>query len=224
MVSVLENTDVPWVMMINGKLWRLYSATATNYDEIDLEKALAAPDQLVALKYWWLFFRHDAFTGFLDDRLQQSADYAKGLDDRLKDRVFTEIFPHFAKGFIRQIQARGLSLSKGGGLRQAQGAKIEDSEEALQWVYEGTLTFLYRLMFVLYAESLELLLLAETRGYRALSLYARKQEIAARIRPGHGLSAALRPTVTPASAGPGHDFRGRGWRARSAGCWTRARG
>lgn len=170
-VSVLENSDVPWVIMTNGKLWRLYSATAsnkaTNYYEIDLEEALAAPDQVTALKYWWLFFRQDAFTGFLDELLQQSADYAKGLGDRLKDRVFTEIFPHFAAGFIHQIRA------------EAGHSQANFNDEALQWVYEGTLTFLYRLMFVLYAESLELLPLAETRGYRALSLNEMKRGIAA---------------------------------------------
>ena len=171
-VSVLENSDVPWVIMTNGKLWRLYSATAsnkaTNYYEVDLEEALAVPDERTALKYWWLLFRHDAFTGFLDDLLQKSADYAKSLGDRLKERVFTQIFPHFAAGFIHNIRA------------QAGQPQANFDEESLQAVYEGTLTFLYRLMFVLYAESLELLPLSERRGYRELSLYKMKGEIGAR--------------------------------------------
>jgi len=80
-VSVLENTAAPWVIISNGKLWRLYSATAsnkaTNYYEVDLEEALAAPDLTVTLKYWWLFFRRQAFTGFLDELLQRSADSPK---------------------------------------------------------------------------------------------------------------------------------------------------
>ena len=168
-VSVLENTEAPWVIVTNGKLWRLYSATAnnkaTNYYEVDLEEALAAPDQITALKYWWLFYRQEAFTGFLDDLLQKSADYAKELGDRLKDRVFTEIFPHFAAGFIHNIRA-GVG-----------NPNANFNEEALLSVYEGTLAFLYRLMFVLYAESLELLPLYETRGYRELSLYKMKGEI-----------------------------------------------
>ncbi|MCI0577975.1 MAG: Eco57I restriction-modification methylase domain-containing protein [Chloroflexi bacterium] len=169
-VSVLEQGDVPWVVVSNGKLWRLYSATAdnkaTNYYEIDLEEALAAPDQVTALKYWWLFFRRPAFTGFLDDLRRQSADYAKGLGERLKDRTFEEIFPHFAAGFIGDIR------------RQVGQQRADFDEEALQMVYEGTLTFLYRLMFVLYAESLELLPLNEERGYRQESLYRLKREIA----------------------------------------------
>lgn len=171
-VSVLEKAEAPWVIMTNGKLWRLYSATAsnkaTNYYEIDLEEALAAPDQTIALRYWWLLFRHDAFTGFLDHLLQQSADYAKALGDRLKDRVFTQIFPHFAAGFI--VAATSLSRPQRG----------KDAAPTLDEVYQATLTFLYRLMFVLYAESLELLPLYEERGYRQLSLYKMKQEVAGR--------------------------------------------
>jgi hypothetical protein len=95
-VSLLEAQTTPWVIVTNGKLWRLYSSTAsnkaTNYYEIDLEEAIAANDQITALKYWWLMFRQQAFTGFLDDLLKNSADYAKELGDRLKDRVFEDIF------------------------------------------------------------------------------------------------------------------------------------
>ena len=60
-VSLLEKQVAPWVIVTNGKLWRLYSSTAsnkaTNYYEIDLEEAIAANDQITALKYWWLMFR-----------------------------------------------------------------------------------------------------------------------------------------------------------------------
>jgi hypothetical protein len=109
-VSLLEAQIAPWVIVTNGKLWRLYSATAsnkaTNYYEVDLEEAVAAGDRVKALKYWWLLFRRQAFTGFLDALLKNSADYAKELGARLKDRVFVEIFPQFAAGFIADIRAR----------------------------------------------------------------------------------------------------------------------
>ncbi|NJL54205.1 DUF559 domain-containing protein [bacterium] len=163
-VSLLEAQVAPWVIVTNGKLWRLYSSTAsnkaTNYYEIDLEEAIAANDQITALKYWWLLFRQEAFTGFLDDLLKKSADYAKDLGERLKDRVFVEIFPQFAKGFIADMRAQGVT------------------ELDLDAVFSGTMTFLYRLMFVLYAESLELLPVNEANGYRQLSLYRLKDEIA----------------------------------------------
>src|SRR5262249_29400470 len=104
-----------------------------------------------------------AFTGFLDDLLKNSTDYAKELGDRLKDRVFVEIFPQFAKGFIADMRTKGVS---------------KFDEEALATVFSGTMTFLYRLMFILYAESLELLPVHEGPGYYEHSLYRMKQEIA----------------------------------------------
>jgi hypothetical protein len=166
-VSLLEKQDAPWVIVTNGKLWRLYSSTAsskaTNYYEIDLEEAIAANDQLTALKYWWLMFRRQAFTGFLDKLLKNSAEYAKELGDRLKDRVFVEIFPQFAKGFIADMRAKGISV-------------LDDA--ALEMVFSGTMTFLYRLMFTLYAESLELLPVHDVRGYREHSLDRMKHEVA----------------------------------------------
>jgi hypothetical protein len=166
-VSLLEKQVAPWVIVTNGKLWRLYASTAsnkaTNYYEVDLEEAIAANDQITALKYWWLLFRQQAFTGFLDTLLQRSADYAKKLGDRLKDRVFVEIFPQFARGLIADMRAGGVS---------------DFDAATLATVFSGTMTFLYRLMFVLYAESLELLPLHEVRGYREHSLYRMKHEIA----------------------------------------------
>ncbi|MDX2136480.1 MAG: hypothetical protein SF123_00170 [Chloroflexota bacterium] len=165
-VSLLEKQVAPWVIVTNGKLWRLYSSTAsnkaTNYYEIDLEEAIAANDQITALKYWWLMFRRQAFTGFLDNLLKNSADYAKELGDRLKDRVFVEIFPQFAKGFIADMRTQG----------------VQEADIDLDVVFSGTMTFLYRLMFTLYAESLELVPINEVRGYREHSLYRMKYEIA----------------------------------------------
>jgi hypothetical protein len=48
-VSTLEAGKAPWVIATNGKLWRLYAATAdnkaTNYYEVDLEEAFFAADR-----------------------------------------------------------------------------------------------------------------------------------------------------------------------------------
>ena len=119
-VGVLDGLDGSgWLVMTNGKLWRLYSARAhsraTNYYEIDLEETLASPDPGEAFRYFWLFFRSPAYasrgeaspgseaeeskTGhcFLDFLLEESASYAKVLGERLKDRVFEQVFPHFAR-------------------------------------------------------------------------------------------------------------------------------
>ncbi len=165
-VSVLERTQVAWVIVTNGKLWRLYSATAsnkaTNYYEVDLEEAIATTEQITALKYWWLMFRREAFTGFLDRLLTESEKYAKELGERLKDDVFLRIFPQFAKGFIAHMRGQG----------------IPEADIDLDVVFSGTMTFLYRMMFILYAESLDLLPVNQEHGYGEYSLYALKRDLA----------------------------------------------
>jgi hypothetical protein len=178
-VSVLEQGDAPWVIVSNGKLWRLYAAgadnKATNYYEVDLEEAINhVEERITALKYWWLLFRREAFggDGLLDAVLQASQDYAKALGERLKDRIFEQIFPHFARGFIIHEGAHSVAHTR------ANDPAALDGDDFLPQTFSGTLTFLYRLMFILYAESLELLPVYEARGYREHSLYRLKKEIA----------------------------------------------
>jgi len=181
-VSLLERGDAPYAIVTNGKLWRLYAAAAhsraTNYYEIDLEEALASPDRAEAIRYFWLFFRAEAFMpqevaregetrllSFLDRMMEDSQIYAKELGERLKDRVFEHIFPHFAGGFIEY-------------LRQQEGKDTFIDQERLTLIYQGTLTFLYRLMFLLYAEARDLLPVKDVRGYWEVSLDNLKRDIA----------------------------------------------
>ena len=67
-VSILERGGAEWVIVTNGRLWRLYSRRAhsrsTNFYEVDLAEALAdasETDPAEAFRYWWLFFRPAAF-------------------------------------------------------------------------------------------------------------------------------------------------------------------
>ena len=191
-VSLLENGKVPWVIVTNGKQWRLYSAKAhsraTNYYEVDLEEAVTASiangsDSAEAFRYFWLFFRQQAFEpapvarggatqtlSFLDLVLAESEDYAKELGERLKERVFTQTFPHLVEGFITSIHQRD-------------GRHTAISQKRLDEIYQGTLTLLYRLLFLLYAEARDLLPVREVRGYWAASLARLKREIADAVGP-----------------------------------------
>ena len=135
--------------------------------------------------------------------LQGSRDYAKRLGDRLKDRIFVTIFPHLAEGFLADRSGAGHQ-------------KGSPTEEELADIFEATLTLLYRLLFLLYAESRDLLPVREA-PYRAASLKKIKEEIAEKA----GVAEAMSPS---------------GWRRRtrrrrrasttgSATCsrrWTRA--
>ena len=113
----------------------------------------------------------------LDFLLDESASFSKALGERLKDRVFGEVFPYFAEGFIKHGPVRPSTTS----LRDsAQGAHNEWTDDDLIVAFQATLTFLYRLLFVLYAEARDLLPVRETRGYWEVSLQRIKEEIAAK--------------------------------------------
>ena len=186
-VTALDAGIADWIIVTNGRLWRLYSrqahARATNFYEVDLVEALTASgdtDPNEAFRYWWLFLRpaalrsHPTLEGrgasrrregcWLDDILLGSREYAKRLGERLKDRIFLTIFPHLAQGFLADRKQR-LGQSK------------QPTEEELADIFEATLTLLYRLLFLLYAESRDLLPIREA-PYHAASLKKIKDEIA----------------------------------------------
>ena len=177
-ITALDAGTADWIIVTNGRLWRLYSrqahARATNFYEVDLVEALTASgdtDPNEAFRYWWLFLRPAAFKSkadrqgcWLDDVLLGSREYAKRLGDRLKDRIFLTIFPHLAQGFLEDRKNR---------LGQAK----PPSEEELADTFEATLTLLYRLLFLLYAESRDLLPIREA-PYQAASFKKIKDEIA----------------------------------------------
>jgi len=180
-VTALDQGTADWIIVSNGRLWRLYSrqahARATNFYEVDPVEALTASgdtDPNEAFRYWWLFLRPRAFerrAGSVSDRscwlyaiLLGSREYAKRLGENLKTRVFHFIFRDIAAGFLQDRKQR-LSINK------------ETTEEELADILEATLTLLYRLLFLLYAESRDLLPIREA-PYQAASFKKIKDEIA----------------------------------------------
>lgn len=179
-VAALDGGTADWIIVTNGQQWRLYSrhahARATSFYEVDLVEALMASgetDPNEAFRYWWLFFRSAAYqagTGqvgagcWLDTILQGSRDYAKQLGEKLKKRIFYFVFKDLAAGFLADWGGR---LGRGG----------EPTEQELADVFEATLTLLYRLLFLLYAESRDLLPVREA-PYQAASLKKIKEEVA----------------------------------------------
>src|SRR5256884_1326583 len=190
-VTLLDSGEADWAIVTNSKTWRLYSAKAhsraTNYYEIDLEETLAqSPAHLeYAFRYFWLFFRSAAFIPterfvggekrlicFLDSLMSESERYARELGERLKERVFFEIFPHFARGFIIYARRTGqLPVN-------LESLDAGERNRLLEPFFSATLTFLYRLLFLLYAESRDLLPVREVRGYYEKSLEKLKGQIA----------------------------------------------
>jgi len=196
-VSLLERGEAPFAIVTNGKHWRLYAAQthsrATNYYEIDLEETLALDDPNEAFRYFWLLFRRQALepreavvdgesmrATFIELLLRQSEQYSKRLGERLKDRVFEEIFPQFAEGFIACMRANPVGAGPRACPGQPRGVAptADMTQSDLDTVFHGTLTFLYRLLFLLYAEARDLLPAREVRGYFDASLKKLKQDVA----------------------------------------------
>lgn len=180
-VSEFEQGKAEWSILTNGKVWRLYCARAhgrhANFYEVDFRETLATQEaDGETFRYFWLMLRAQAFEPgtategkpgpcFLDRIFDGSREYAKELGERLKGRVFEQIFPHLAEGFVTHIR----NTEK----------DPEFSEERLHEIFRATLTLLYRLIFLLYAESLDLLPVAEA-NYQEVSLRKLCKELAER--------------------------------------------
>ncbi len=163
--NYLTGTGVDWGILTNGREWRLYyrqaSSTATEFYPVDLMELLEGGDRQ-KFRYFWLFFRQEAFIkdihaqNFLERVREGSTTYATRVGNELKELVFDRIFPDISKGFV--------SLNT-------------DIQPDL--LYEASLSLLYKLLFLLYAEARDLL---PVRGdYRDYSLLQKTREIAVKI-------------------------------------------
>lgn len=182
-VTYLVATGLDWGILTNGKEWRLYAMRARSrvdtYFSVDLEQILETGDP-EAFRWFYLFFRASAFradavTGesFLDRMLDGSIRYGTAVEARLKTRIYEEVFPHLARGFVHW--------------RRESGVK-DESPEALRDVYKGTLRLLYRLLFALYAEARGLLPADDLHGYGRYGLVGIRRRVADDLARGYRLS------------------------------------
>ncbi|MDS0297034.1 Eco57I restriction-modification methylase domain-containing protein [Halogeometricum luteum] len=138
----LQETPARWAVLTDGKKWRLYygptSHRLDSYYEIDLPTVLEKGD-LEDFKYFYLFFRHGAFLEdssgecFLDEVYDESNVFAQELGEDLQDNIY-EAIKILSEGFM-------------------QYPDNDLSEEDLGLIHDSSLIYLYRLIFVLYAES-----------------------------------------------------------------------
>ncbi|GAA0455040.1 BREX-1 system adenine-specific DNA-methyltransferase PglX [Halococcus dombrowskii] len=141
----LEHTpeSVSWGILTNGKKWRLYGTKdyeTETYYEVDLVDLLET-GSVEVFKYFYVFFRPAAFresggTTFLDRVWSESETAAQELGEDLQDNVFTALRV-LGEGFV---ETNTMDIDPA-------------DEERLGDLKEQSLVLLYRLMFVLYAES-----------------------------------------------------------------------
>ena len=151
----LTGTKQNWGILTNGRLWRLYSTKSHlslgNYYQVDIVQLLEeAPAE--ALKYFYIFLRKEALLridgqSFLDRVLEGSEEYAVELETDIKERAYDVV----------ELLCRGFAADFADG-------KVNDAN--LKDIYDNSLTLLYRLLFVFYAEARELLPLTANASYR----------------------------------------------------------
>ncbi|MGI8679431.1 MAG: Eco57I restriction-modification methylase domain-containing protein, partial [Jatrophihabitans sp.] len=161
----METAGTRWGILVSGDLWRLYSAEhparATTFAEVDLTK-LGDPGYFAAL------FSATALApeGLAEAIERGSRDFAVGLGGRLRGRVYERVVPSIVGALSDELERLDM---------------MPESREQLEGVYEATLVLLYRLLFVLYAESREYLPVEVSEGYRSHSLRRRVDAIVATV-------------------------------------------
>ena len=141
--DIESDGNIRWGVLTNGRLWRLYDhrsrPRASGYFEADLQQILDADDD-DALRRFFLFFRREAFTlrpgsttTFLESAIAEGRRYEEQIAQDLSGVVFERVFPSLVQ------------------------ALADASGESLPQVRQAALVFLYRLLFVLYAEDRGLL-------------------------------------------------------------------
>ena len=156
-------------LLTNGRVWRLYDhearPRASAYFEVDLGAILGSGDE-DALRSFLLLFGHDAFvqrTGarasFVDLAIAEGKRYEESAAKDLSQVVFGDVFPRLLNALAAQAP-----------------------EADLQEIRNAGLIFLYRLLFVLYAEDRGLLPVNDSR-YDDYGLRVRvRDDIATRWR------------------------------------------
>ena len=165
---------VKWGILTNGETWRLYRATGPGPDgefyqtqdvwlEISLSECISDAGQ-EARRRFLLFFHRDAFRVdgdgwcFLDRALAGAADYAQTVTETLQAAVFETAYPQLIAAFYQA-----------------------DPEADPDDIQESALTFLYRLLFLMYAEDRRLLPTGDP-AYATISLRRLRQNILERMQ------------------------------------------
>ena len=172
----LAQTRCRWGILTNGRLWRLVPGAPQPdiqaYYEVDVPAALSSEDPS-DLAYFWLVFRREAFVPgddgktFLERVKAGSDEAAEKLREDVRKNVY-EALVQTCRGFDEETVG----------------------ETNLGEVFDSSLVLLYRLLFILYAESAGLLPVRGGGRYQQhYSLSALKHEVAERGTDGYSRRA-----------------------------------
>ena len=182
----LRWSEKKWGVLTNGRFWRLYyreNSYRNYFYQVDLAEIIEK-DDIDTFKYFFLFFRKEAFEVdvnnicFLDRVYLGSVDYAKDIGENLEENVY-KAMKILAEGFINWGES-----------------KLTKTEDDLKIVQENTMEFLYRLLFIFFAEAEGLLDTSKktpaSKNYAEnYSLDSLKKKIKNRIKTGEDIPAYI---------------------------------
>jgi len=153
-----------WAILTNGTKWRLYSAgissSSTNYFEIVLD-----PEHDIITKYLIILFGAESFQERdaktdVDTFLEEGKKYGKALEKNLSERIMSPdgLFLDIVKGVLGHDRE-----------------KVFDSDE-LESAKQTSLKIMYRIWFLAYAESRDLLPVRDEK-YRPVSLQSLRSRL-----------------------------------------------
>ena len=149
--DIASDGRIRWGMLTNGRIWRLYDRRAlpraSGYYEVDLQRRCSRPaTTTIAIRAFRLLFgrpafspQHGAQTSFLEDAIAEGRRYEEQVATDLSGTVFDKVYPALISA-----------------LADKSGAELDD-------VRQAALIFLYRLLFLLYAEDRDLLPVNDSR-------------------------------------------------------------
>lgn len=156
----LDHNEARWAIVAAGERLRLYrkgGSVARQYLEVAFTP-LFDGDRTDEWTAFWGLFRYDAFVPdptsgacLLDRVLEESQRHAARIADDLRENIVLAV-EALIQGVLDEPANKGLF--------------DHNSHQALQQIFEESLYFLYRLLFVLYAESRDLLPLGASPVYR----------------------------------------------------------
>lgn len=169
---MLNNTgsqnDVNYIVLTDGYVWRIYSKLYTHsakeyerhFIEFDLEAIANCPDKAERNKYlklFGIFFCRQSLAGQLVKHEQDSSELERAVTTELREQTFTAL-EYIATGIWRKVYVEESPILAAV-IKSAYGIGVEDAHkderaraDLLRIVYDESLVFLLRLLFVLYAE------------------------------------------------------------------------
>jgi hypothetical protein len=161
-----EQRNLDYVIGSSGNQLRLYTTNpeagfgsrgqTDTYVEINTR---LLDDEQVA--YLWLIFSGDALRedGSLHEIMEDSKEYATGLGERLRERIYDDVVPQLAEALA---EARDLD---------------DPDKDDLDETYRMTLVLLYRLLFIAYAEDERFLPRYRNNQYDKYSIKQKARDI-----------------------------------------------